>query len=320
MCFPKILASWGQGRTARKAESFSQDHLIPCLLVLKACCSSIITQLSHLSDGTGTPRKCGPEDRRKHEHRNRRPSQAYTQSPYPETTKPYPESYYLFNLTEHPSHPSSTSKIPLFSGPHIWWPFAHVTVLAQVVTGGLQCLNHSSVLTRMSQHRHPLWKWPFLAAKCSCRLKGFETLFVKWMNRRRRGQIDRWTKSHMDTRWEGTNAPREGSQYLLPIPIIPHSHFPSNCFSPSGHLRVNPWIGGQGGRAWLRSWCWPPGRGLLSSSSSGNVAISSPQTVCRLCPLWNVSWLPSLNSSRLSFPHHSQLYASGLQQTTAPWN
>lgn len=40
------------------------------------------------------------------------------------------------------------------------------------------------------------------------------------MDERRERQIDRWTKSHTDTKQEGTNAHRQVSQYLVPIPII----------------------------------------------------------------------------------------------------
>lgn len=85
---------------------------------------------------------------------------------------------------------------------------------------------------------------------------------VKQMDERRKGQIDRWTKSHTDTRQEGTNTQRQVSQYLVPIPIIPCGHFPSNCFFPLDHLRVNQWIQSQAGKSLIKVMVGPPGRVL----------------------------------------------------------
>lgn len=54
---------------------------------------------------------------------------------------------------------------------------------------------------------------------------------------------------------------------------------------------------------------------LLSSSSSGNVAIASHRQSVRSAHCEMHPRFPSLNPPRLSFPHHSQPHASGLPGT-----
>lgn len=135
----------------------------------------------------------------------------------------------------------------------------------------------------------------------SCRLKGSQTLFVKLMDRRRKGQIDRWTKSQTDTRWEGTNAHNGDSQYLLQYPLSPMAIFQTTV---SRLQIIWEWISeseARPGRAWLRSWCWPQGGVsiihflglcvLFSLAPPAAMWPVPPHRECTLCPLWNVSWL-----------------------------
>lgn len=41
-------------------------------------------------------------------------------------------------------------------------------------------------------------------------------------------------------------------QYLLSIAIVPSGHFPSNCFSPLDHLRLNQWVQSWAGKSLIK--------------------------------------------------------------------
>lgn len=104
-------------------------------------------------------------------------------------------------------------------------------------------LDHSSVLIHMSQNGMSPLKMTFPSS-----LVVFVDLkvlkqSVKWMDEMREGQIDRWSRSHTDTRQEATNAHRQVSQYVVPIPIIPPWPFSKQLFLSVGSFEsesVNP--------------------------------------------------------------------------------